>query len=188
MLSCFMIVRFQFTPDLSGPARFGREPFENLLGACPEPLRKFRPGQKHSFPLFHQSRITSHQSLTPLLATHANSSSRKSFVCHSYENNRGRYQLFPKWNQVKGPDLSRLFPPSFLHSLPSLLSLCALSTKSVPQLFRNQSLPHSLLKQPGGIGLSIPKWRSMASHDRGDWCRRMVTSRPTDGVDLRKAG
>jgi hypothetical protein len=46
-------------------------------------------------------------------------------------------------------------PRFFLHSTPSLFSLCALSTKSVSQLFGNQSLPHSFLKQPGGIGLSI---------------------------------
>jgi hypothetical protein len=37
-----------------------------------------------------------------------------------------------------------------------------------------------------GEGMSI--WRSMASHEgRRDWRRRMVTSRLTGGVDLRKA-
>src|ERR1700674_8870 len=91
MLSWVVIVRFQ-------PARIGREP----SGTCPDLLEhlagEFRPGQKHSFPLFHRSRVTTHQSLTPLLATHTNSPSRKPFVCHSYENNRGGYKLFPKWN------------------------------------------------------------------------------------------
>ncbi len=36
--------------------------------------------------------------LSLLFATHTNSSSRNPFVCHSYENNRGVYQLFPLWN------------------------------------------------------------------------------------------
>ncbi len=32
----------------------------------------------------------------------------KSFVCHSYENCRGVYQQFPKWNQASDEDAARL--------------------------------------------------------------------------------
>jgi hypothetical protein len=44
--------------------------------------------------------------LTLLFATHTDSTSCKSFLCHSYENSRGVYQLFPFWN-CSQPNRSR---------------------------------------------------------------------------------
>src|SRR6267142_6103129 len=42
--------------------------------------------------------------LSPFLATHTDSPFPNSFPCHSYENNRGVYQLFPKWNAPAPPE------------------------------------------------------------------------------------
>src|SRR6266403_1336714 len=42
--------------------------------------------------------------LSPFLATHTDSPSPNSFICHSYENNRGVYQLIPKWNAPAPPE------------------------------------------------------------------------------------
>jgi hypothetical protein len=45
-----------------------------------------------------QSTFTDHEPVSLLFAIHTNSPSRKSFICHSYENTGGVHQLFPKWN------------------------------------------------------------------------------------------
>src|ERR1700674_170392 len=63
---------------------------------------KLQPGL---FP-FSSSRRLSRDPLSLLFATHTDSTSCKSFLCHSYENMGGVYQLFPLWN-------SRLFSRHF---------------------------------------------------------------------------
>src|SRR5712664_2996138 len=50
--------------------------------------------------------------LSPFLATHTDSPSPNSFICHSYENNRGVYQLFPKWNAPAPSERNSLALPS----------------------------------------------------------------------------
>jgi hypothetical protein len=60
----------------------------------------------------------------PLLHALSFSVSRKSFTCHSYENNRGVYQLFPFWNL-------RLNTSAYLfsfHILPNSFALSKIST------------------------------------------------------------
>src|SRR6266404_5945387 len=49
--------------------------------------------------------------LSPFLATHTDCPFPNSFICHSYENNRGVYQLFPKWN-APSPASAPNTPPS----------------------------------------------------------------------------
>src|ERR1700674_209919 len=49
-------------------------------------------------PLFLVSFRMPRDPLSLLFATHTDSTSCKSFLCHSYENTGGVYQLFPLWN------------------------------------------------------------------------------------------
>src|SRR6266481_7499430 len=50
--------------------------------------------------------------LSPFLATHTDSPSPNSCICHSYENNRDVYQLFPKWNMPALQERNSLALPS----------------------------------------------------------------------------
>src|SRR6267142_7023383 len=65
--------------------------------------------------------------LSPFLATHTDSPSPNSFICHSYENNRGVYQLFPKWNAPAPPERNSLALPS---TLPPCYNLSVSSSDS----------------------------------------------------------
>src|SRR6266403_137809 len=65
--------------------------------------------------------------LSPFLATHTDSPSPNSFICHSYENNRGVYQLFPKWNMPALQERNSL-------ALPSVFCLL-LSTSPLATIF-----------------------------------------------------
>ena len=86
--------------------------------------------------------------------------SSKSFICHSYENNRGGGVLFPVWNRASEKDASpegasrlrdlssqRLHIPFVLILLRTLLRIL----KSQP--FSFQQLMNSFAKTPGvGVG------------------------------------
>src|SRR6266850_45484 len=76
----------------------------------------------------HRSPATGHGPLTPVFATLTDSSSPNSFICHLYENNRGVYQLFPKWNMPALPERNSLALPSVfcLLLLPSTLPLATI--------------------------------------------------------------
>src|SRR6266446_7289628 len=64
--------------------------------------------------------------LSPFLATHTDSPFPNSFICHSYENNRGVYQLFPKWNMPALPERNSLALPSVFCLLPSAFNVLPL--------------------------------------------------------------
>jgi hypothetical protein len=66
------------------------------------------------------STFADHEPVSPLFATHTDSHSRKSFICHSYENMWGVHQLFRLWNSAPAPTWSeshsQRFSPSVLLS------------------------------------------------------------------------
>jgi hypothetical protein len=93
------------TPQNRHSTRFFHHSLNNPSVTVPRmlPFRMFaklQPGLFHSFHLRRLPRCA----LSLLFAAHTDSTSCKSFSCHSYENTGDTYQLFPLWNS----------PPSLL--------------------------------------------------------------------------
>jgi hypothetical protein len=92
MLTCFVILSqhsISFSLFVQGvPSQ--RSFFKVLL------TNHYPPSTTHFLPIFNSAIMRSF--LFNLLRTLPFSVWSKSFVCHSYENNRGVYHLFPIWN------------------------------------------------------------------------------------------
>src|SRR6266852_1913248 len=78
--------------------------------------------------------------LSPFLATHTDSPFPNSFICHSYENNRGVYQLFPKWNTPPLAERGSLALLSSFCILPSTLPPCYNPSVSSPDSATHREL------------------------------------------------
>jgi hypothetical protein len=90
---------------------------------------KLQPGL---FPSFHLRRLP-RRALSPLFATHTDSTSCKSFSCDSYENTGDTYRLFPLWNwplALSIPFVFNAFQTPLHNGPPQLLSFLLLADSS----------------------------------------------------------
>jgi hypothetical protein len=79
-------------------------------------------------------------SLSPLFATHTDSTSCKSFTCHSYENTGGVYELFPFRNSTLACPPSR----AIRHSSLPIYPLCFLTLTDSSAQWRPATLLSSI--------------------------------------------